>query len=206
MKKQTENTKIILGTDGAKGYEIKKVLESWGGKDKEHITEVYISKDTYDFYINSNEREKESLIHGFSGEADEILEEMEALTDIDTQLFGLHCTLEYAENLPYDEMRETVQSAMKHINAMRANNRENTQAKLDEFKYKPHTSLLDNASSQLSEFYHVPYRDAKVAIEQALKEVETNPLYNENRDFATNKIHFSEVVKCAATILNPLSF
>jgi len=75
MKKQTENTKIILGNDGAKGYEIKKVIET---SDKNgNDVEVYTSKDDYDFFINSNEREKESLFAGFSGEAEEILEEME---------------------------------------------------------------------------------------------------------------------------------
>jgi len=74
---QVENneSKIVLGTDGKKGYEIKKVLKT--SDKKGNNVEVYTSKDDYDFFINSNEREKESLFAGFSGEAGEILEEME---------------------------------------------------------------------------------------------------------------------------------
>lgn len=211
MKNTTENTKIVLGHNGAKGYEIKSVMSSQQGND---VTEVYVSRETYDNYINSGERDKEASFAGFSGEADEIIEEIEALNDIDTQLFGLHSSLEYAENLPYEQMREEIQQAMRHINSMRAEHRENTQSKLDElktdqlkeFKYQPHENLIDNASKQLSEFYHVPFMDARGAMEQALKGVETHPLYNGNRDSTTNKIDFEEVVKYATRILNPLPF
>jgi len=72
---ENNDSKIVLGTDGSKGYAIKKVLET--SDKKGNNVEVYTSKDDYDFFINSNEREQESLFAGFSGEAGEILEEME---------------------------------------------------------------------------------------------------------------------------------
>jgi len=71
MQKTREKIKIILGDDGAKGYEIKKVIEIFDKNDD--AIEVYASKDTYNFYINSSQREQESLMSSFSGEASEIL-------------------------------------------------------------------------------------------------------------------------------------
>ena len=198
MQEAKENKKIILGEGKTEGYEIKKVLKMLDKNDD--AIEVYASKDTYNFFINSSQREQESLMSSFSGEADKILEEIEAIEDIDTQLFGLHCTLEYAENLSYEQMREQIQKAMQHINALRANNRENTQSKLNElnagqqckpleakhqepqtnelrkFEYQPHESLIDNASKQLSEFYNIPFKEAKETIEEARKEAVIHPL------------------------------
>jgi len=231
MKNTTENRKIVLGHNGAKGYEIKKVMESWNGSNEDDVTEVYISKEAYDNYINADERDKESFIHGFSGEANEIEEEIRGDKDIDTQLISLNNGLAYAETLPYEQMKEEVQNAMKHIDSIRAEHNEKIvednnkkEALINEvgmfdvgqqskptrgyqdFDYKPHTNLIDDAAEQLSKHYNLSFTDARGAMEQAIKEVETLPKYDYYRNNATNKIDFKEVVKYAVKILNPLPF
>jgi len=133
MKTNTKNRKIVLGHNGVKGYEIKKVLEL---ESNGNIIDAYTSREQADVDIDSidpklwDEQFKELKDH-YKREALLILEEIEALEDIDTQLFGLHCTLEYAITLPYENMRDEVKDAMKHINAIRAEHSENTQEKLD---------------------------------------------------------------------------
>lgn len=145
-----EPTKIILGVNDAKGFEIELVLTDEDG------SECYAKKGFNERYRNSDEREQDSMIASISGEFSEILEsikqEEEALNDIDTKLFGLHSSLEYAVTLPYEQMYQEVKEAMKYINSIRADNRENTQSKLsellagqhEEFEYTENKSLLDD--------------------------------------------------------------
>ena len=77
---------------------------------------------------------------------------------------------------------------------------------LETFKYQPHENLIDNASRQISEFYKLPFVDARNAIEEALSEVNDNQDYDSCRDSVTNKVFFEDVVDYAITILNPIPF